>query len=165
MTRAIIVGGLEVVPLEKLDRQVDCADPCKVIDVDSTESAARQVDECLVALGLKPEDYAYIDGTCAWVHRDVSEERIVDLKEALMETVNRAQESAEAAVKAALVLGVQQVIVMTAILDAKGNSAWYVAYAGGGLAVRGLAELGVESVRRTTAVTGGKESNGEEQKA
>jgi hypothetical protein len=79
MKRAIIFGGLEAVSKNLLDRQVDHAKLCKVIDVDSEEAAQGQVVECLEGLGLSPGQYARVPGTTAWAHVSVDLAERADL--------------------------------------------------------------------------------------
>jgi hypothetical protein len=79
MKRAIIFGGLDDVPVDQLDRQVDHDKLCKVIDVDSEETAQYQVVECLKGLGLSPGQYYRVPGTAAWVHASVGLAERADL--------------------------------------------------------------------------------------
>jgi hypothetical protein len=70
--RVIIIGGLDEVPTDQLDRQVDRTDLCKVIDVDSEETMQDQVVACLRSLRLSPGQYDRVIGTPAWVHVSVA---------------------------------------------------------------------------------------------
>lgn len=91
--RVKIVGGLENVPKEQLDRQVDTDMLCKVMDVGVNEPLNQVgfefvyacVSDELVKLKLNPLDYTRIPGVQIWAHKSLSEYERLCLREALPE--------------------------------------------------------------------------------